>query len=148
MNYNWQEVITPTIYMKYFFLFMFFFSFYPLLNKDVDKIERIYMICFVSTLTLSMLILSLYYNVGHKYSHNLFWIFYILSIFITESFAGNLFMLVLSLLIAFSWYIFSICPFALTYNTQQQKPLYILCIHFITYYLYFYIGYLVAMLFT
>ena len=96
-----------------------------LLNKNVGSKEKLFIGIWMITMVILMVIITLLLNKCHVYSHCLFWIFYIISIFFIKSYHGKLTLFILSLSILSSWYYYkslgrSGCPLKELYDSSSD----------------------------
>lgn len=113
-------------FMIKFFVIIVIISLYPLTSNNVKSKEKIFISIWVSTLTVFMLIGSLLLNKGYFYSHSLFWIFYLISIFFIKSYEGKIFLLILSISVIICWYYYksldkSGCPLLDLYDQSNYN---------------------------
>ena len=134
---------------KFLTLLLCFFNIsitlYFLLNKIIDYNEKLFIGIWIIMMVIFMVIITLLLNKYHVYSHCLFWIFYIISIFFIKSYHGKLTLFILSLSILSSWYYYkslgrSGCPLKELYDSSSCNPLQKLNI--INNIIYIYTGYL------
>ena len=116
-----------------------------LLNKNVEYNEKLFIGIWMISMVILMVLFTLLLNKYHVYSHCLFWIFYIISIFFIKSYHGKITLLLLSLSILTSWYYYkslgrSGCPLKELYDSSSTNPLKKLSL--INNVIYIYTGYL------